>query len=1701
LATVLSIVMVLTMFPVTVLAAKEPDWQPSYLSDVERGIYDAIAGEVEERAVTGGEMIFTMSLENLSFDNQGESDSTKLQERALSFYQEQVHSDKILTCLVSDYPYEMFWYDKMNLEALQIGIQISTSGNITTINLVSYFIPVYQTYQDENAGENKQYTLSASQAQRAAEAAAYAQQIVDDNAGKSDQEKLEAYKDIICDLVSYDQETAEIIGNPDDPLYSTWYGDPYQIIHVFDGDPNTNVVEEGYAKAFQYLCDLSDFENAQCYYVVGDIKINSELSVTASPFNIVKLDGRNYLADVTLSDTGKVGESGGLFMATPKESGSIQDGYHFTVAGSDVHYTYASQYRTGGFFPESVLDLVNQYITGSVTVTGTPKIGETLTAEVEGIPSDAELSYQWYRGSSKIDGATDFTYTPMSEEDIGKRIKVVVSADGYMGTLEGRASSSVEKADTVNPVDEILILQITSSSITVKTQEGMEYACKKPGEILYSTDFQDSGTFTGLEPNTQYSIHCRVKETPTHNASPVNTFLVTTGKEAGTVIEEAYASLPSPKKNQPISDVSVTTANIAASVQWYEGSDNSGNPVAVGTLAKPSQVYTAYVTLTPNEGYEFIQETKFNVTSSNIGDYGMDSSSTLTNVILKITFKPTAAKALSEIMVTTPPAKTDYYVGDTFDPTGMVVKAVYDDGTSEEVVDYTYNPATITADTSAITISYGGKTAEVPITLITLDRIEITTQPSKTEYVEGQMFDPTGMVVTAYYSDGFSKAVTGYTWDPETITADTTAVTISYNGKTAQVMVSVQKKELESITITKQPDKIVYYDGDKFDPTGMEIIAWYNDGLGVLVPLEECIFTPDPLTEGTPEVTVSYEGKTAAVPVTVRPPRTLTEIKITTPPAKTEYYVGESFDPTGMVVTAYYNDDSSETVDLADCTFTPEEMTLGTTSVIVSYGGMTAVVNVTVSLKPVTNVDMSLTAPMQNVILDQSIAWNPQGLPEGIADAEVAWYKGENAEGELVSGKAEFAQIYTVRITLTASETYEFLTDFAATLNGETATVAIAPDGRTVVITKTFPPAVELPEGNIPISDEYFPDPVFQKYVSDNFDTDNSGYMTEAERNAVKEINVNASAVTDLTGIELFLNLEKLACDNIRLETLDVSNNTKLTHLECTGIDVSTLDLSHNPELILLDCQFSGNLTTLNVSGCTKLVELNCSFTALTELDISDCTDLERLHCMGSQLMSLDTSYCTELTVLQCLDNNLPELDVSKNTKLEELYCYTNHLKELDLSKNTSLKNALCDPQYPTEEVPEQPGGGWNLDLADLVTDGSRIEKVVCEADGVTIDGTTVSWDKVYLSFVVTYYYDTGIDSIQMILTLYPQHAINEENFPDAAFRQYVSDHIDQNGDGILTKSELEAVTEIDVEGGYNGVKIADLTGIEYFPNLTKLNCNGNTLTKLDVSANTKLEELSCPNQKLTVDIAPMTDQKWNFDLSTFIDDWSKVSNVRVQNATLENDGKTVSWKNGAENPTVQYDYRVDDNDTIMAVTLILNYTPNTPSDILPYIPSVTDGWKQNQTGSWHYYQDGEAVTGWLKKGELWYYLDPETGIMADGWQYINGVWYYLKPVSGNMMTGWQYINGVWYYFKDWGGMATGWQYINGVWYYLKDWGGMATGWQYINGVWYYLKDWGGMATGWQYINSAWYYLKDWGGMAYNTTIDGYYLGADGAIR
>lgn len=97
---------------------------------------------------------------------------------------------------------------------------------------------------------------------------------------------------------------------------------------------------------------------------------------------------------------------------------------------------------------------------------------------------------------------------------------------------------------------------------------------------------------------------------------------------------------------------------------------------------------------------------------------------------------------------------------------------------------------------------------------------------------------------------------------------------------------------------------------------------------------------------------------------------------------------------------------------------------------------------------------------------------------------------------------------------------------------------------------------------------------------------------------------------------------------------------------------------------------------------------------------------------------------------------------------------------------------------------------------------------------------------------------------------------IDPAHFPDDHFIAYVELRCDKDGDGTLSQAELDGVTELYV--AYANIK--DLTGIELFPYLEKLDCKNNNLTRLDVSKNTKLTKLYCEfNQLTSLDLSKNT--------------------------------------------------------------------------------------------------------------------------------------------------------------------------------------------------------------------------------------------------
>ena len=246
-----------------------------------------------------------------------------------------VDFSKINNSLIADCPFELFWYDKSIGVSVIPGITANESE--MKITKISFQFTVSSEY---SAGD---YQVDTAKIKAAASVINNAKAIVAKHSAKSDLEKLTAYKDEICALVDYNQAVAN---NPSAP-----YGNAYQLISVFDNDPNTKVVCEGYAKAFKLLCDLSTFKgNVACYLVDGYMQGGT--GAGNHSWNVVEIDGGTLLVDITNCDSGSVGYPDQLFLKVGNKNGNT---YSFQAGATTIYYVYSeTEY---GLHSDGYLDL------------------------------------------------------------------------------------------------------------------------------------------------------------------------------------------------------------------------------------------------------------------------------------------------------------------------------------------------------------------------------------------------------------------------------------------------------------------------------------------------------------------------------------------------------------------------------------------------------------------------------------------------------------------------------------------------------------------------------------------------------------------------------------------------------------------------------------------------------------------------------------------------------------------------------------------------------------------------------------------------------------------------------------------------------------------------------------------------------------------------------------------------------------------------------------------------------------------------------------------------------------------------------------------------------------------------------------------------------------------------------------------------
>ncbi|MCL1808917.1 MAG: bacterial Ig-like domain-containing protein [Clostridiales bacterium] len=449
----------------------------------------------------------------------------------------------------------------------------------------------------------------------------------------------------------------------------------------------------------------------------------------------------------------------------------------------------------------------------------------------------------------------------------------------------------IENGITKTATTSITVTAVALESIAVKTQ---------PAKTTYFVG--DALDLTGLVLTATNNNGSSTEVTSGYTTSPSNgAALSTAGPQTVTVTYMAKETTLTVTVNPVMLESISATQPTKTSYVEGEALDLTGMVVTATYNNGSLKAVNGYTT-NPADGATLSTLGTQTITVS----YAENGSTKTASFTVDVTEKPVVLESIT----ITQPTKTEYYVGDALDLADMVVTANYLEHPSKPVTNYTTMPASgdilNTAGPQKVTVNYTEngitKSAEFSVTVTAVVLTGITATPLRTVYYVGETLDFTGMVVKAVYNNGSEKVLTeGYTTNPssgtELNTAETITVTVSYteNGdaeepitKTTSFDITVLDVELESIAVTKLPNKTEYFEGFMLDLFGLEVKATYNNGNVEKVLAKD--YSTDPEdgstldTVGTQTVTVSYKLKniteTATFTVNVIEFIPVTEIKL-----------------------------------------------------------------------------------------------------------------------------------------------------------------------------------------------------------------------------------------------------------------------------------------------------------------------------------------------------------------------------------------------------------------------------------------------------------------------------------------------------------------------------------------------------------------------------------------------------------------------------------------------------------------------------------------------------------------------------------------------------------------------------------------------------------------------------------------------------
>ena len=207
---------------------------------------------------------------------------------------------------------------------------------------------------------------------------------------------------------------------------------------------------------------------------------------------------------------------------------------------------------------------------------------------------------------------------------------------------------------------------------------------------------------------------------------------------------------------------------------------------------------------------------------------------------------------------------------------------------------------------------------------------------------------------------------------------------------------------------------------------------------------------------------------------------------------------------------------------------------------------------------------------------------------------------------------------------------------------------------------------------------KYFPNLMILD-CSYNYFNDNSLKFLKYVPN-LRILSIISNEIKTLTDISFILpNLQELCCSNNKLIYINISNCTSLQLLNCSFNCTTELIIQNTPKLRYIYCQ-NNKLISLVVSECKKLEVLLCMCNSLTELNLQNLKLLQSIYCYSNKINTLDIKGCNSLSVLECSQNKLIKLELHGLIKLEYIFCENNLLIDIiNISDASKLRSLHCN--------------------------------------------------------------------------------------------------------------------------------------------------------------------------------------------------------------------------------------------------------------------------------------------------------------------------------------------------------------------------------------------------------------------------------------